>query len=199
MLLELNENIYRSIEVERSKFIAYAYKVSSIEEFEQFYDLLKKEHQKARHICYAYIIGDNKRFSDDGEPSGTAGKPILNVIEKSNLINTAVFVVRYFGGTLLGSGRLLRTYVEASKMVIDNAKKIELVEMYEYKIRCEYDFINQFKYFLKTRHFVIKHIEFNDKIEIDFLADLDFKEDLEEMFYKKIYIVSKNKCLSKKE
>ena len=101
------------LEIKKSKFYAYLFEVKSQEEVLSIYENLKKEHKKSTHICYAYKIVCGQefvKFNDDGEPSGTAGRPILNVIEKKNLSNVVIFVVRYFGGTKLGAGGLVRAY-----------------------------------------------------------------------------------------
>ena len=106
----IKESYINEIDVEKSRFIAYFFPVLVKEEFLNELNKIKKEHNKAKHHCYAYKINGEVKYSDDGEPQGTAGKPILSVIESKNLNNCAIVVVRYFGGTLLGSGRLLRTY-----------------------------------------------------------------------------------------
>ena len=109
------------VEIKKSKFIGLMYEVKSIEEVDSILAELKKEHKKARHICYAYKIGTLEKKTDDKEPSGTAGQPILNIINYKNLDNTLIIVVRYFGGTLLGRGLLTRSYSEAtSKLFVSN-------------------------------------------------------------------------------
>ncbi len=111
-----------------SKFIAYAYPVTKEEEVKPIIQNLKKEHYSARHHCYAFRFGaDMKRFraNDDGEPSGTAGKPILGQIRSFELTNILIVIVRYFGGTLLGVSGLINAYKKASIDAIDNAKIIE--------------------------------------------------------------------------
>lgn len=106
------------IENKKSKFIGIMYEISSAEEVTSILNELKKEHKKARHICYAYKIGNISKKSDDKEPGGTAGKPILDVIEFNNLSNTLIVVIRYFGGTLLGRGLLTRSYSNAASSLI---------------------------------------------------------------------------------
>lgn len=111
------------IEIKKSKFYGYAFKVKSLEEVEAHLEELWKEHKKARHICYAYKFFDNElkvKAFDDGEPSGTAGKPILNIIEKKELNNIVIFVVRYFGGIKLGAGGLLRAYSKCAIEAVEN-------------------------------------------------------------------------------
>ena len=106
------------LEIKKSKFIAYYYEVTNIEEVTKILIELKKEHKKARHIPYAYKIDNEIKKSDDKEPSGTSGTPILNIIEKNNLNHTLIAIVRYFGGIKLGTGGLIRAYSTAAKKVI---------------------------------------------------------------------------------
>lgn len=111
------------IEIKKSKFIGYVYKVDNFSDIKNILDTLKVEHRKASHICYAYkLIGDNytEKAFDDGEPNGTAGKPILNVINKQNLSNIMIVVVRYFGGIKLGAGGLVRAYTKAASHALQN-------------------------------------------------------------------------------
>ncbi len=119
-----SEGIYKD---KGSKFLAFAHHVESVDESKSIIAKYKKEHHKARHVCFAYRIGDNAeiyRGCDDGEPSGTAGKPILRQLETSNLTNSMIVVVRYFGGTLLGTGGLVRAYREAAANAIKNQSTV---------------------------------------------------------------------------
>lgn len=102
----------------KSKFYGYMYLVDSLSEIESIIQDLKKEHKKAKHICYAYKFGNLERKNEDKEPSGSAGLPILEVINKNNLDNTLIVVIRYFGGTLLGKGLLTRTYSKCARELI---------------------------------------------------------------------------------
>lgn len=109
----------------KSRFIGYIFDVSNQQEVTQILEQLKKEHKKATHVCYAYKIlcgQEIVKFSDDGEPSGSAGRPILNVIEKTKLENVLVVVVRYFGGIKLGVGGLFRAYTKSASMVCEMVK-----------------------------------------------------------------------------
>ena len=99
-----------TLEIKKSKFIAYFYQISSKEEVKEIYETLKKENKKARHIPYAYLLPNTAGKTDDKEPSGTSGIPIYQVLERNHLTNHAIFVVRYFGGTKLGAGPLMRAY-----------------------------------------------------------------------------------------
>lgn len=105
-------------EIKKSKFIAFAYQLETKDEVKSTLEDLKKAHPKARHICYAYKLSNTAGMSDDGEPQGTAGKPMFNLLNMKNVDNTLVVVVRYFGGKKLGAGGLIRAYVAASKEVV---------------------------------------------------------------------------------
>ena len=122
----IKSNYEARIEVEKSKFIGLLFPLHNEEEFKQILKSLQKEHKKARHIVYAYRIGTKSKSNDDGEPKGTAGRPLLELLHKKDLNNLVLFVVRYFGGIKLGAGRLLRTYVSAGVEVIN---KVELIEL----------------------------------------------------------------------
>jgi len=135
-----------------SKFIAYAYPVADSEAFKKYLCELKKEHPKAVHHCFAYrigITGDNFRVSDDGEPSGTAGKPILGQIDSRSLTNTAVIVVRYFGGTLLGVPGLINAYKTATALVLQTIPIIQKQVEQPYMIRFDYTQVNDVMQILK--------------------------------------------------
>lgn len=109
--------------ISKSKFLAYLFDLSCLDEVKKHLEELKKEHKKAKHICYAYVYKNeiiSEKCSDDGEPGGTAGYPILNVIKKKNLTNVMVAVVRYFGGIKLGAGGLTRAYTKACAGVLDS-------------------------------------------------------------------------------
>ncbi|MCQ2351307.1 MAG: YigZ family protein [Paludibacteraceae bacterium] len=114
----ISEGIYKE---KGSRFLSFVHHVESVDEAKAIVSAYKKEHHKARHVCFAYRIGANSeiyRGCDDGEPAGTAGKPILRQLETNNLTNTMVVVVRYFGGTLLGTGGLVRAYRAATEDAI---------------------------------------------------------------------------------
>lgn len=124
----IKNRVENSFEIEKSEFITYALPVSNTEQLDKYLAEIKKEHSKARHICYATVMSSPQveKAVDDGEPQGTAGRPILEVIKKQKLTNIAVVVVRYFGGIKLGRGGLLRTYVRSAAECL---KKCEIVEI----------------------------------------------------------------------
>jgi uncharacterized YigZ family protein len=136
-----------------SKFLAFAYPLKDVASFKQIIQNLKKEHPKAAHHCFAYRIGlnkDNFRVSDDGEPSGTAGKPILNQIDSKELTNVAIIVVRYFGGTLLGVPGLINAYKSAASMALQLIPIVQKQVTVTYRIHFDYTQMNEIMRWIKT-------------------------------------------------
>lgn len=141
-----------------SKFIAYAAPINTAEEFKKFLQDLKKEHPKAVHHCFAYRIGldgNQHRVSDDGEPSGTAGKPILGQIDSKELSNVCIIVVRYFGGTLLGVPGLINAYKTAASLVLQVVPIVQKPVMVNYTIQFDYTQMNEIMIILKQLQAVI--------------------------------------------
>lgn len=128
--------------IKSSKFIAFAYPVETNIEIQQIIRDIKSQHTKAKHWCYAWKLGtqiqQNKAF-DDGEPSGTAGKPILNQLDSFKLTNIIVVVVRYFGGTLLGTSGLIKAYKESARLCLKEAQIIPIIEYKKFTISCSMD------------------------------------------------------------
>lgn len=124
----------------KSRFIGESFPISSEEEAQSLINAVRKKYYDARHHCFAYVMGDENaaRFSDDGEPQGTAGKPILEVLTGEGLVNSLVVVTRYFGGTLLGTGGLTRAYREACKAALDNTELIERHRGIRFKVTLDY-------------------------------------------------------------
>ncbi|MGZ5287226.1 MAG: IMPACT family protein [Flavisolibacter sp.] len=128
-----------------SRFIAYAYPLQNVEAFKKYLKALKEEHHKAVHHCFAYRLGMDKnqfRSSDDGEPSGSAGKPILGQIDSKELTNTAIIVVRYFGGTLLGVPGLINAYKTAASYALQLTPIIEKPVVINYELHFDYTIVN---------------------------------------------------------
>ncbi len=135
-----------------SRFIAFAHPVSDQEEIKAILEIIRKEHHEARHHCFAWMTGHNRlnwRFNDDGEPSGTGGRPILGQINSSGLTNILIVVTRYFGGTLLGVSGLINAYRTAAADAIQNAEIIECLLQDYYEITYPYDAMNQVMKILK--------------------------------------------------
>lgn len=154
----------------KSKFIATIIPISSEEEAEIRIKELKKQYFDARHNCYAYIVntenGLREKSSDDGEPSGTAGAPILNVLKQNGLINVLMVVTRYFGGILLGAGGLIRAYSNSAINVINQSKVIIKRQGYEYEIILPYSELDKFKYLAKKNNIKIINEEYFENIKL---------------------------------
>lgn len=153
----------------KSKFIGYAFKVESEEEALEKLDFIKNKHKDATHNCSAYIIGEEKliqRYSDDGEPSGTAGVPILEVIKKEDITNILVVVTRYFGGTLLGAGGLVRAYTKGAKIAIDSSVKVEMFEYNKISIKYDYTYHGSIENYLIKNGYIILKENYTDVVEI---------------------------------
>ena len=128
--------------VEKSKFIAYLFPCDSKQQANEIVDKINQLHPDATHVCYGYIVNDEVvlyKANDDGEPSQTAGAPILNVLKKNNLMNVICLVVRYFGGIKLGAGGLTRTYSNSAAMVVNNAEIVTLIDGYKDEFIFNYD------------------------------------------------------------
>ena len=164
----IKENVTQDIEEKRSKFIANAYYVENVDEAEKIIKMVKKQYYDANHNCYAYIVKADqvvKRFSDDGEPNGTAGSPILNVLEKNKLYNVLIIVTRYFGGILLGTGGLIRAYTEAALKVVEKSNIVEQEIGYEVKVTINYQDIDKFRYFCNKNNIKIVNMVYNEYVE----------------------------------
>jgi uncharacterized YigZ family protein len=147
-----SEGLYKE---KGSRFISYAYPVSDQKDIKPFLESLRKEHHEARHHCYAWMIGKertNFRVNDDGEPSGTAGRPILGQINSSCLTNVLIVVVRYFGGTLLGVSGLINAYRSAAASAISNAEIVNLTVQEYYELAFPYVSMNDVMKVLKEEN-----------------------------------------------
>lgn len=116
------------VELNRSKFYSFIFPTNDVEEFKIRLEEIRKENPKAKHVVYAYRIGSASKSTDDREPKGTAGRPLLELLNKKDLINVAIIVVRYFGGSELGASRLLRTYISSAVNALEKAEIIEVKE-----------------------------------------------------------------------
>ena len=154
MYKTIKKNVSAEIVEKKSKFIANVFYVESREEAEDIIKSQKKKYHDARHNCYAYRVLENstviEKSSDDGEPSGTAGAPMLTLLSKPNIVNTLVIVTRYFGGILLGTGGLVKAYSEATKNALEKAEITKIEEGFLYKIEIKYSDLESFKYFIKN-------------------------------------------------
>jgi len=158
------------VKIKRSLFIAHLHIVKSIEEAKKYISLISKKHKNANHNCWCYIIGNKGEIfhsSDAGEPSGTAGKPMLNTLMKHNVTNIVSVVTRYFGGVKLGVRGLIEAYSSTVENSIQSSKIEPLIEVENIKIITTYDFINQLKYKLSNYHVKFNDISYESNITID--------------------------------
>ncbi|MGY0372506.1 YigZ family protein [Clostridium sp. JNZ J1-5] len=168
-------------EEKKSVFIGYAKRVNSEEEAKEFVDTIKNKHKDATHNVYAYIVGENmgiQRYSDDGEPQGTAGIPVLEVIKKNKVTDVAVVVTRYFGGTLLGAGGLVRAYSKGAAIAIENANVVEKVEGVSLNIITDYDLLGKIQYACGQNNWYIENIEYTDKVAIEIYCETNMVEKI---------------------
>jgi uncharacterized protein, YigZ family len=169
-------------EEKKSEFIGYAKRVENEEEAKAFINEIKNMHKQARHNCSAYIIGSNmniQRYSDDGEPQGTAGIPILEVLKKSGVTDCAVVVTRYFGGILLGTGGLTRAYTKGASIAIKAAGIVEKVEGQKLSFEMEYDLFGKIQYICGQNSWHIEEVEYTDKVIVNLLTEKTIGDNVE--------------------
>lgn len=157
------------IEIKKSIFIGHAFFVKSEEEALEILGRVKEEHRSATHNCHAYIIGEDgltQRYSDDGEPSGTAGIPMLEVLKKEDMRNVLVIVTRYFGGTKLGAGGLVRAYTEGVVKALDEAKRCIRKNFTRTKVIYDYTFHGEIVNLLANEDYKIIEENYTDKVEV---------------------------------
>jgi uncharacterized YigZ family protein len=165
----------------KSTFIGHGKRVESEEEAKEFIQKIKGMHKEARHNVYAYMIGENRgiqRYSDDGEPQGTGGIPMLEVLKKNNITDVIVVVTRYFGGVLLGTGGLARAYSKGTSLAIKEAGIVEKVNGICLEIVIEYDLLGKLQYLCGQENVHIENVEYTDKVKIKILCELSNLEKL---------------------
>ena len=168
-------------EIKKSRFICHAKRVYSEEEARDFITAIKKEHYKATHNCSAFIVGERseiKRTSDDGEPSGTAGVPMLGVLENHNLTNVCVVVTRYFGGIKLGAGGLIRAYAGSVALAVKEIGIIEIKEQAGIAIQMSYAQYQEYGNFLRDHHLMELDTNFTDQVDTIIYVDKEEKENI---------------------
>ena len=179
------ETIFTAQIIEKkSRFIASLKKVETEEEATNFITDIKKKYYDARHNCSAFIIGPKKeliRSSDDGEPSGTAGKPMLEVLIGSELVNVVVVVTRYFGGTLLGTGGLVRAYTEAVQEVLKEVTSATMCLGSRLRIQTDYSTIGKLLYELSERNIIIETSDYTDIIVLTIIVKEELVNSIQDM------------------
>lgn len=178
----IKENVTAQIVEKKSKFIANMFYIESMEEADSIIKEIKKKYHDARHNCFAYILETGEegllvKYNDDGEPSGTAGAPMLNIIANEGLSNVLVIVTRYFGGILLGTGGLVRAYSEAIKEALKLAEIVEKSIGYVVEIEIEYNDLDKIKYYIKQKNMKIIDSKYAENVILTIEMR---KENLEE-------------------
>ena len=176
--MEIYHTIYKGgngeIVEKKSRFIAEVYPVTSEEEAMEILEQTRKQYWDARHHCWAYIIGRNpaaERMSDDGEPAGTAGHPMLDVLLGEGIHNTAVVVTRYFGGTLLGTGGLIRAYTNAAKEALSVCRLGELTEGVHAFLDVDYNYVGKVQYICAQNDITIVNTEYADGVTFELMME----------------------------
>lgn len=182
-------------EIKKSRFICHIKRVTTEEEAREFIQDVKKEHYKATHNCSAFILGERsemKRSSDDGEPSGTAGVPMLGVLENHQLTNVCAVVTRYFGGIKLGAGGLIRAYAGSVALAIKEIGSVHIKEQLGLRLTLSYSQYQELPNFLKANHLQEQDTSFTEQVQTTIFVDKDDKEsvieELIELFNGKVDI-----------
>lgn len=177
----IKEDVIHSIEIKKSRFITYLHRSDNEEEAKDFLRYIKKTHADATHHCTCMIIGSIVRSNDDGEPSGTAGHPMLNVLQKNGIEDILAVVVRYFGGTKLGTGGLVKAYSDSIKLALEQATLTSIVPFFEYKITFDYEWIGKIDaYFHKQKLEILKK-EYDQEVTYFYLCEQDNQKDIQEL------------------
>ena len=185
-ILKPSEGIYKE---KGSKFLSFIVPVNDVDEIKQILERFRKDYFDARHVCYAYMLGEERdvfRSNDDGEPSGTAGKPILGQINSFELTNVLVVVVRYFGGVLLGTGGLVTAYKEATADAVKNSEIIEKTIELPLSIHFTYELMSEVSRIIKEFDLQISKQKFETDCQITFTIPKD-KFDIVKRRFEKIY------------
>lgn len=160
--MRIKEDFQHTLIIERSRFLCYVRKCCNEMEAKEFIHEIRKLHPDASHHCYAYIAGmhnELQRSNDDGEPSGTAGSPILESLKKSDVQDVCAVVVRYFGGIKLGAGGLIRAYSRSTSETLKLAPKLQTILVQEYQLIFSYELIGKVDYFLKEEEILSKEYD----------------------------------------
>lgn len=180
----------------RSEFIGHLCPVKTNEQAVDFINKIKSEHRKAKHNVYAYILRNNNiiRYSDDGEPQGTAGVPVLDVLQKQGLTDVCCVVTRYFGGILLGSGGLVRAYSHSASLAVSQSRIMNMFSCYSVKLTMDYDLYGKVSYILPEFDIKQTGSDFGNKV----ILNLNVKDELYDSFIKKLTDITNGKIVIEK-
>lgn len=179
MFKSINSESVAEIIEKKSKFIATLCEANSKDEAEKILQETRKKYHDAKHNCYAYIVQKIEKCSDDGEPSGTAGAPMLALLKSANLTNVIIIVTRYFGGILLGTGGLVRAYTESAQKAIENAQIVQKDYGIRYEVEIAYSDLKNIQFICKNLKINIVKMEYKENIKLILESTLDAKKELE--------------------
>ncbi len=179
MFKSINSESVAEIMEKKSKFIATLCEANSKDEAEKILQETRKKYHDAKHNCYAYIVQKIEKCSDDGEPSGTAGAPMLALLKSANLTNVIIIVTRYFGGILLGTGGLVRAYTESAQKAIENAQIVQKDYGIRYEVEIAYSDLKNIQFICKNLKINIVKMEYKENIKLILESTLDAKKELE--------------------
>ena len=179
MFKSINSESVAEIMEKKSKFIATLCEANSKDEAEKILQETRKKYHDAKHNCYAYIVQKIEKCSDDGEPSGTAGAPMLALLKSANLTNVIIIVTRYFGGILLGTGGLVRAYTESAQKAIENAQIVQKDYGIRYEVEIAYSDLKNIQFICKNLKINIVKIKYKKNIKLILESTLDAKKELE--------------------
>ena len=165
--ITIKEDSYDEFVEKKSTFITHLIRINNEEEAREFIQKMKKKHYDATHVCSCYVVGDNNeitRANDDGEPSGTAGAPMLDVLVKNEIKNVCATVIRYYGGTKLGTGGLVRAYGGGVINALKNAILVERKDAFEVRLELDYSLNGKIEYEIGKTNFIVNNLEYTDKI-----------------------------------
>ena len=202
MTITIKNDFIFEEEIKKSRFICHLKRVTSEEEAREFITSIKKQHHKANHNVSAFTIGEHQeiqRSSDDGEPSGTAGVPMLDILKKRELTNLVAVVTRYFGGIKLGAGGLIRAYAGSVNHAIDAVGLVKIVEQTQLDLHMDYGLFDNVSRYLPTAGLAVADSVFTDRVVISIFADTadieQLKLDLIEQFHGKLDLTVGDKKL----
>lgn len=202
MIITIKEDFTAEEEIKKSCFICHLKRVYTEEEARSFISEIKKEHHKANHNCSAFTLGDRQeiqRSSDDGEPSGTAGVPMLEILKKREITNVCAVVTRYFGGIKLGAGGLIRAYAGSVGHALDQVGLVKFVTQEQLILTLDYGNYDGLQRFLSAKGLIISESEFLSDVTVKLFVDLDKTDqllaDLIEQFSGKISVAKGDKHL----
>nr|WP_257610307.1 YigZ family protein [Oenococcus oeni] len=201
-MITVKQNSTKELIIKKSRFIADIYPLKEEQEAKKIIENVRKKNPNANHVVFAYTVGLNReiqRMSDNGEPVGTAGKPVLDAITKNNLINVLITVTRYFGGIKLGAGGLIRAYSQSASQTIENAQLATLVNYDRLQLIFDYSLIDKIKYFIEKQKAVVMETNYQTKVQAVILVETsdskNFQKRLIDLFSGRIIVKKINEEL----